>query len=441
MKKRKKGSIHEEARELRLNKGLSIKELAIHYGKSERTIYRWLKRAREGGKRHSSRKRRKKKRKRKYPVKVFRRIIELKTELPQRSAPMVRRILKGEFPNNCPSVSTVRKYIRDKRLPHEERSRKKGFSKFERDKPNDLWQIDIAGVQGVKHLGKTYLIALIDDCSRFILSAKYFKNQEGKNVMSVVRDAILAHGRPNQVLADNGAQFRNVIGDLGTKYSRFLEHLDVEPIFATPGHPETKGKIERWFRTVKQMFLPEARLHFEDHPKATMTDLNEILSDWVAWYNAKKPHRNLPENGPPKRIFLETEDRVFRPLKARVNWKRWLHEVAKRKVTKYNEISYKAQKFAVPPGYSGSRVEVIEYEDKIEIYFKDHLLITHPYEVVVKKKRKTRKISHNGTIKYLGKHYTIDYKLAGKTVEVQEINDGRTLLVYLHGELLRTLTL
>lgn len=91
-----------------------------------------------------------------------------------------------------------------------------------------------------------------------------------------------------------------------------------------------------------------------------------------------------------------------------------------------------------------AKVEIIEYEDKIEIYHKDQLLITHPYQVSINPRKKTlfsRKIRMNGTISYKGKGYSIDYKLGGKTVEVQETNQGRNLLVYLNGVLIKTLDL
>ncbi|MGV9172151.1 MAG: hypothetical protein ACOC44_19675 [Promethearchaeia archaeon] len=55
-------------------------------------------------------------------------------------------------------------------------------------------------------------------------------------------------------------------------------------------------------------------------------------------------------------------------------------------------------------------------------------------------RRKTRKNTHNGEISYLGTHYTRDYKLAGKNVEVQEINNGQSLLVYLEGLLIKEIT-
>jgi transposase InsO family protein len=441
MKKQKKGTRYEEAKELYHNKGLSIEELAAHYNKSKRTMYRWLQRAnrRENPDHHPV----KKKRRRipRYPPEVFARIIEIKKELPRRSAPLVRRILQKDFPDDTPSLSTIRKFIRDQGLTFKQINQKQGYRRFQRAKPNDLWQIDIAGVQSIAHLGNVFLIALLDDCSRFVVAAEYFKDQKGMNVIKVIRHAIMEYGRPNQILADNGTQFRNLIGELGTKYTKLLEHLDVKPIFAKPHHPQTKGKLERWFGTVKQMFLVEARHQVKQSENYTLTEFNAMFNVWLHWYNTKKTHRGLPNRCPPAQMYFGRENRIYRPLKATVKWERWLHEVQQRKVTKCNEISYKSQKFRLPPGHMGLRVDVIEYEDKLEIYYKERLIVTHSYNVPVKKRRKTRKISKNGTIMYMGSQHYIDYKLAGKTVEVQEINDGKNLLVYLQNVLLTTLNL
>jgi len=299
-------------------------------------------------------------------------------------------------------------------------------------------------VQTVGHLNQLYLIALIDDCSRYVVVAEYFRTQKGKNVLKVIRDAVITCGRPNQILADRGTQFCNAFGELGTKYSKLLDSLDIEPIFAKPYHPETKGKLERWFRTVNSMFLIEGRHFVADHPKCSLADFNRLFTEWVSWYNTKKPHNSLPNKATPEKIYFETKGRIFKPLQSKINWDKWLNDMEQRKVSKYNTISYKSQNFDIPPGYALTKVDVIEYEDKLEIYFKDALLITHPYRVVLKSRKKkveTRKIRKNGTISYKGRWYTIDYKLAGKTVEVQETNSGRTLLVYFNGVLVAKLNL
>ncbi len=444
IKDNKKKRKREEARGLRYNKGFSIEELALYFGKSDRTIYRWLKLTSQTDSSVHTKSKKKSKRSKKYPIEVFNRIIELKEELPQRSAPLVHSILKREFPTSCPSLSTIRKYIRDQGLTYKSMYSKQGYIKFERKKPNDLWQIDIAGVQTVGHLKKLYLIALLDDCSRFVVAAEYFKDQKGINVQKIIRNAVIAYGRPNQILADNGTQFRNLIGELGTKYTNLLEYLGIKPIFAKPHHPQTKGKIERWFGTVKQMFLVEARNQIKHDPDSSLADFNQRFKKWVDWYNSEKFHRSLLNNGPPAKIFFETENRFFSPLKAKINWNRWLYDLAHRKVNKYNEISYKSQKFSVPPGYSGLKIDVIEHDSKIDLYYKNNLIKTHSYNVSIISKKigeTTRKINYSGQISYKGKSYTIDYKFAGKTVEVQETDDGRKLLVYLDGVLICTLNL
>ncbi len=152
MKKNKKELKREESRELRHNKGLTIKELAIRYRKSERTIYRWLspESQRDLLDRHLSKKKRNIPKK--YPPEIFIRIVELKKELPQRSAPILQDLLKKEFPTNSPSLSLIRKYLREQGLNSRVKDRKQGYVKFQREQPNDLWQIDIAGVQTVGNL-------------------------------------------------------------------------------------------------------------------------------------------------------------------------------------------------------------------------------------------------------------------------------------------------
>ena len=82
---------------------------------------------------------------------------------------------------------------------------------------------------------------------------------------------------------------------------------------------------------------------------------------------------------------------------------RWLYDLAQKKVNKYNEISYKAQKFSVHPGYSGLKLDVIEHENKIELYYKNNLILTHPYNVsIITKKLEniTRKINSSGQISF-----------------------------------------
>lgn len=312
-------------------------------------------------------------------------------------------------------------------------SSKKGYIKFERSQPNDLWQVDIAGVQTVAHLGKLYLIAFLDDCSRFVTAARYFRDQKGKNIILLLQKALTAYGRPNQILADNGAQFRTLIKGFDTKYTHLLKTLDIEPIFAKPSHPQTKGKLERWFGVVKQMWLGDERLQVQKSPDYTLTDLNADFNQWLQYYNYEKSHRSLPERGPPAKIYFRPGKRISRPLQTLVNWDLWLNTTAERKVNKYNLIHYEGKEFSIPPGYSGLKVDVVETSTKIEVYYKDVHLVSHPFEQLIlprSMKKQKRKISSVGLISWKGKKYTVDYKYKGQTVEVQLSQTGKYLEIY-----------
>lgn len=445
IKEKRKREKYKLVRDMHANGGISITKLAEKWNVKPRTIYRWIHKADQKAPEKGKRLEQKRGRPRVYPESIFSRIKELKVEEPYRSARMIRRILKRENPGLFPSLSLIDKYLRKEGLNRKKQFSSLGYCRFVREKPNDLWQIDLAGYQHVNPFGKLYLVGLIDDCSRFVVGAQYFTSEEVKGIIIVLRDAFLAYGRPNQIISDNAAQFRNIQGELNTKYSNLLLSLGIEPIFSTPYHPQSKGKIERWFKTVQEDFLVELRGQLKKHPNWTLADVNHELKQWVQWYNFQHRHRGLLNKSTPQKIYFETDGRVYRPLKTEVNWDIWINETSERKVRKTNQISYKGQLFPVPFGHIHQRVDIIEFEDKIEIYSKEgQKIVAHPYHVDIdkvlagkKRKKETRKISKDGVIRYKKRIISIDYKFAGETVEVKESNLGRTLLVYLRGKLVK----
>ena len=422
------------------NRGLTDAAIGRLLGRSARTIRRWRKTLKvklAGG---SSSQKQRRKRRRRYARKIFERILALKQEMAQRSAAAIARLVGKEFPACVISESTVRKYLAENGLSKREKPGRQGFVEFARERPNDLWQIDIAGPQYFGTLGKLYLFAVIDDFSRFVVAARYFPDESAANVFRVLQDAITEFGRPNQVLADNGRQFRNVLSSYASRYEQLLFSLDVQPIFATVDHPQTKGKLERWFGTVAATFVVEARVALGKNPDLTVGDLNQMFQEWLHWYNIEKPHRKLPGKCPPAPVYFDTPGRVFRPLETAVDWGRWTARLETRKVTKYNTISFKGKGLAIPPGHAGLRVEVRFLDGMLEVYYKDVLLATHvvdPAELADLGPSKTRRVSNAGTIGYKGTHYTVSYKLAGKIVTVREANAGTLLLVYLDGVLVK----
>jgi len=117
----------EEARELYHNKGLSIKELASRFGKTKRTTYRWLYEVNKAKSINPHLNTRKLTSPRKYPREIFTQIERFKKEVPQRSAPLIKRILEEKSPTKTPFLSTIRRHIRDQGLTYRNRNRRMGI--------------------------------------------------------------------------------------------------------------------------------------------------------------------------------------------------------------------------------------------------------------------------------------------------------------------------
>ena len=116
MNKKKQKKKYDELRELRYNRLLSMRELASHFKTSERTVYRWLKQAKNNNSTNISEIKDNRGRPKKYPDEIFDRIKDLKEELPYRSGSLIYKSLKCEFPTTCPSISTIRRYLRNEGL-------------------------------------------------------------------------------------------------------------------------------------------------------------------------------------------------------------------------------------------------------------------------------------------------------------------------------------
>lgn len=144
--------------------------------------------------------------------------------------------------------------------------------KFEAELPNDLWQSDALHGPKVLHekkLRKSYLFAFIDDMSRLIPHAQFYVQEALEVYTDCLRQALAKRGLPRKLYVDNGPAFR----------SHHLENitasLGVALIHSKPYQPEGRGKIERFFRTVRMQLLSR----IEDG--LTLPELNRRLTEWL----------------------------------------------------------------------------------------------------------------------------------------------------------------
>ena len=120
--------------------------------------------------------------------------------------------------------------------------------RFEAEGRNELWTGD--ALHGPLIDGrKTFLFAFIDDHSRLLAGYRWATREDVLNASRALRLGIAARGLPEAVYVDNGSPF--VSGQL----LRACARLGIRLIHSRPGRPEGRGKIERFFRTVREQFL------------------------------------------------------------------------------------------------------------------------------------------------------------------------------------------
>jgi transposase InsO family protein len=129
----------------------------------------------------------------------------------------------------------------------------KDHRRFTFEKAGDLWMSDVMHGPSVLADGrkrKTYLIAFIDDATRVVPYAAFALAENTAAYLPVLKEAVLRRGAPRRLFVDNGAAFRS------HQLALACAKLGVTLIHARAYHPEAKGKMERWFRTVRMQLLP-----------------------------------------------------------------------------------------------------------------------------------------------------------------------------------------
>jgi transposase InsO family protein len=178
--------------------------------------------------------------------------------------------------------------------------------RFNRQGRNTLWQTDLKYgpyLPDPNHPGhklRTYLIAIIDDATRMVVQAEFYANQKLPVLEDAFRKAILRCGTPDNLYLDNGKIFVSQWLRLACAKLR-IRHLNTKAY-----SPESKGKIERFNRTVEE-FLQEARLEKVE----TLEQLNKLFRDWLSEGYNHRVHSALSGKSPAEAFSQDTKPLRF----------------------------------------------------------------------------------------------------------------------------------
>jgi len=228
------------------------------------------------------------------------RIMYMKKTYPRLPAAAIYRQLRdtGVIKPDQLSESTVCRFIKQM-MQQEKMTNNQDMRRYERPHINEVWCGDSSTGLFLKTGGKSqrlYVIALIDDASRFITGIDIFFNDNFVNLMSVMKSAISKYGKPAVWNFDNGAAYKNKQMEL------LAARIGSVINYCKPYTPTQKAKIERWFRTMKDNWM--AALDMRDFK--TLEDVRESLLTYVRQYN-QSPHSALGGKTPQDRFFSESE--------------------------------------------------------------------------------------------------------------------------------------
>ena len=248
-----------------------------------------------------------------------------------RTRHVIRRLREtGVLPSRGPSVSSLYRYVAKHRqtlaAPAPVRERRA----FETAHPGSLWQADVMygpyvptrGTDGRLRKRQTYLVGILDDHSRLCVHGRFYYSQGLDALCDALEEAVRKRGIPERLYVDNGLVFS------GTQLGLICARIGTRRIRTKRGDAAAKGKIERFFKSVRMSFLNAL---LELNPPANLAALNSAFLKWMEEDYNRSPHagldgatplerwlagsacvRLLPDDGSHDHTFLVTEERTVR---------------------------------------------------------------------------------------------------------------------------------
>lgn len=255
------------------------------------------------------------------------------------------------------NLSTVYRFLHQRQLMKVNNHQPEDRRKFEAELPNDMWQSDVMHgplIESGGRMKKSYLIALIDDHSRLTTYGEFYLSESILSYVDAPEQALLKRGLPRKLYVDNGPAFRSL----------HLEHiaasLGIALIHSRPYKPQGRGKIERFFRTVREEFLAGFQ-------GKTLDDLNMAFDAWLTdVYHARK--HTATGQSPFERFTSDMACLRAAPKDLRDHFRK----SARRTVAKDRTLTLGRKLYEAPVALIGKRVEILYHEndtDRIEIRF------------------------------------------------------------------------
>jgi transposase InsO family protein len=285
----------------------------------------------------------------------------LKKEYPRIPATLIHQKLldNGTISKGDISLSTINRFVNQVKIENKY-TNNKDMRRYERAHINEVWCGDSSVGPYIMIDGKkkrTYIIALLDDASRYIIGIDIFYNDNFINLMTVMKTAVTRFGRPKILNFDNGSSYKNKQMEL------LAARIGSTISYCAPYTPTSKAKIERWFKTMKDHWM--SVLNMNEY--SSIEQLHDNLLKYVNSYN-QTIHSSLNGLSPSDRFFQESF--LIKRLPDELLETAFLLEY-ERRVSADNVIMIDATEYEVDYRYSKQKVTLRYAPDLSKIYVVD----------------------------------------------------------------------
>lgn len=255
--------------------------------------------------------------------------------------------------------STVYRFLKGQGLMSPLEPTPQDRRRFEAEFPNDLWQSDSMHGPTVLEGGrqrKTFLFAFLDDHSRLIPHAQFYLTERLDNYLDALRQALLKRGLPRKLYVDNGPAFRS------QHLAQITASLGIALIHSRPYQPQGRGKVERWFLTVRSQFLASP-------VPQDLEKLNRALQSWIDSAYHLRGHSTTGQS-PLQRFTAHLE--CLRPTPS--NLEDYFRKRARRQVEKDRSVSLNGRLYEAPVPLIGKSVTLLYHDHdpaRIEVLFEE----------------------------------------------------------------------
>jgi transposase InsO family protein len=330
---------------LAMQEGVNRRELCRRFGIHPDTGYKWLGRGMADGA-FADRSRRPHSSPRRTAAAIEALVLAVRDAHPAWGARKIVRCIERDGVS-CPAYSTVHEILRRHGRIVARPGGAAAHQRFEKPAPNLLWQMDFKGWIPLANGDRCHPLTILDDHSRYDLCLEACANEQGSTVQGRLELTFRRYGLPEAFFVDNGTPWGDSSGQRWTRLGVWLLKLGIAVLHSRPYHPQSRGKNERFHRTLQAEVFALKRFR----------DLGEVQRAFDAWrttYNLVRPHQALDQDVPASRY--RPSARSMPEQLPQIEYDD--SEIVRRVGTTKAYISFKGRLWVVPRAFHGERVAI-----------------------------------------------------------------------------------